>query len=371
MAEENTQIRRPTLRDYSPTEPNPLSIDIGQSFINQGSVDPVVEEQSFAYSQSHGGGNSSESKKYPPFYPYLKRNGTGYDIAVKTGYVVEHVIAGDSSIKYHLPTGVPTRNNADPIWKAIEIGQCLYIKCDINEDGEIEGNPALIVGDSGLEGEHYRPEVFDFGGNSGISYYKLCQLVSDGPGVSIKLFNAGSNVEHYDERVGMENLELPQDIDAGSIYRIGKNYDETSDKVQFRTLMQLEGDGEPVIKDEEAATPLDSIRFRRIVDLGSEAQVHVSNQDGAILVRGNSYPSSVTNAHKISMTVKDGLVTDLQQIDSEGWWGTIGFGFLASESYVTAALVFEDGMLKTVEVNATNIEGTEGTPGVANINFSV
>lgn len=373
MAEENTQIRRPVLRDYSPTDPNPLPIDIGQSFVNQSSVDPVVEQQPIAYSQSHGGGNSTEAKSYPPFQPFLKGTGTGHEIAVRTGYVVEHVVVGDDSIKYHLPTGVPATNDVAPIWKAITVGQCLYVQCQISETGEIEGVPTLIVGSSDLEGEHYRPEVFDFAGNAGISYYKLCQLISapTGSGVVIQQFNAGSNIHHYDERVGMENLELPQEIDAGSIYRVGKNYDETSDKVQLRTLMQLEGDGEPVIKDEEAGTPLDSIRFRRIVDLGSEAQVHVSNQDGAILVRGNSYPSSVTNAHKISMTVKDGLVTDLQQIDSEGWWGTIGFGFLASESYVTAALVFEDGMLKTVEVNATNIEGTEGTPGVANINFSV
>jgi hypothetical protein len=222
MTEENTQIKRSTLRDYSPTEPNPLPIDIGQSFINQGSVDPVVEQQPVAYSQSHGGGNSSEAKKYPPFYPYLKRNGTGYDIAVKTGYVVEHVIVGGSSIKYHLPTDVPATNNATPIWKSIGIDQCLYVQCNITAEGKIEGTPSLIVGDSGLEGEHYRPEVFDFGGNSGISYYKLCQLVSDGPGVSIKLFNVGSNVEHYDERVGMINVK---EESGGAIYEIGKTYE--------------------------------------------------------------------------------------------------------------------------------------------------
>ena len=378
MAEENTQIRRPVLRDYSPTDSNPLPIDIGQSFVNQSSVDPVVEQQPIAYSQSHGGGNSTEAKSYPPFQPFLKGTGTGHEIAVRTGYVVEHVVVGDNSIRYHLPTGVPATNDVAPIWKAITVGQCLYVQCQISETGEIEGVPTLIVGSSDLEGEHYRPEVFDFAGNAGISYYKLCQLISapTGAGVVIKQFNAGSNIHHYDERVGMENLESPQNVDAGSIYRVGKNYDETSDKVQLRTLMQLDGEGEPVIKeDEEGAPPSDSIRFRRIVDLGTDAEVHVLDQDGAILVRGNSYDESVSDAHKVSITVKDGLVTDLSKIDTTGWWGVILHQFFTtigqSTPYSQLELTYEAGILTKVRNQGgpasplADVPGTENAQGSA------
>jgi hypothetical protein len=307
-----------------------------------------------------------------PFAPKLrgkKDDPQAYEIALSKGYVVERRIPDGQALIYHFPTGI-VDDEDKAIYHDISEGQAIYVQVQVEDNGTIESDPIVLVAEDELEGEHFRPEVFDFGGNAGTHNYKIAkfEMVNEKP--RLKLFGAGDNVDHYDERVGMINIRV--EAPDADIYNVGKTYEAGDDKIHFRTLQQLDDDGEPIIKAKEVGVPeLDSIQFRRIKDKGSDAQVNVRDSGDAIMIEGNGYPSSVTNAHKISMTVEDGLVTDLQQIDAEGWWGTIGFSFLSSESYVTAALVFEDGMLKTVEVNATNIEGTEGTPGVANINFSV
>jgi hypothetical protein len=306
-----------------------------------------------------------------PFTPKLrgkKDDPQAYEIALSKGYVVERRIPDGQALIYHFPTGLIDEEDK-LIYHSISEGQAIYVQVQVEDDGKIESDPVVMVAEDELEGEHFRPEVFDFGGNAGTHNYKIAkfEIVNEKP--RLKLFGAGDNVDHFDERVGMINVKVEE---AGDFYNIGKTYESGDDKIHFRSLQQLDDDGEPIIKaGEESAPELDSIQFRRIKDKGSDAEVHVRDSGNAIMIEGNGYPSSVTNAHKISMTVKDGLVTDLQQIDAEGWWGTIGFSFLSSESYVYASLVFEDGMLQTVSVSGTNIEGTEGTPGVANINFSV
>ncbi len=297
-----------------------------------------------------------------PFMPILKaekgEGGFTYKIALSKGYVIERRIPDDQALIYHFPTELVDEDD-NPIYHDITDGQAIYVKVLVKKDGTIEEEPTVLVGEDELEGEHFRPEVFDFGGNAGTHNYKIAvfEIVDSKP--KLKLYGAGDNVDHYDERVGMENLEVEE---AGTIYRIGKTYDDASDKVQLRTLLQLDGDGEPVIKDDEVGTPpADSIRFRRIVDLGTDAEVHVSNQDGAILVRGNSYDEEVSDAHKVSITVKDGLVTDLTKIDATGWWGTISA--MLGNGDLVYAVTFEDGILVSAVDYGGNVPGTEAAPG--------
>jgi hypothetical protein len=309
-----------------------------------------------------------------PFMPKLrgkKDDPQAYEIALAKGYVVERRIPDDQALIYHFPTGL-VDDDDKPIYQAISDGQAIYIQVQVQEDGTIEEEPVVLVAEDELEGEHFRPEVFDFGGNAGTHNYKIAvfEIVDSKP--KLKLYGAGDNVDHYDERVGMENLEVEE---AGTIYRIGKTYDDASDKVQLRTLLQLDGDGEPVIKDDEIGTPpADSIRFRRIVQRTTQPQVRVSNQDGAILVRGNSYDADVADAHRVTITVKDGLVTDLTKVVTTGWWGIILHQFFTSitdsEPYTQLQLEYEDGLLVSVMTQAPGqgfavITGTENAPGAA------
>jgi hypothetical protein len=297
-----------------------------------------------------------------------KDNPGTYEVSVTDGYVIERKISGESAIIYHTPTGIKD-GAGDPVWHEITDGECLYVKLQVDNRGVVTGDPTVEVAEDDLAGEHSRPEVFDYDGNEGEHNYKICkfEIVDDKP--KLKLFSAGDNIDHFSERVGMRNLEGG----GGTSYQIGKDYDDSDDSVSLRSLLQLTGTGIPIIKPYGEGGAGNTVDFRTISQRETQAQIIVEAEgdSSTILIKGNGYPSSVTNAHKISMTVEDGLVTNLQQIGAEGWWGTIGFTFTASESYVTAALVFEDGMLQTVSVNETNIEGTEETPGNANIDFSV
>jgi len=305
-----------------------------------------------------------------PFTPKLrgkKDDPQAYEIALSKGYVIERRITDGQALIYHFPTGLIDEEDK-LIYHSISEGQAIYVQVQVEDDGKIESDPVVMVAEDELEGEHFRPEVFDFGGNAGTHNYKIAkfEMVNEKP--RLKLFGAGDNVDHYDERVGMINVK---EESGGVTYEIGKTYESGDDKIHFRTLMQMEGDGQPIIKeDEEGAEKPDSIKFKRIIDNGTDAEIKVSDQDGAILIRGNQLNEDVNDAHKLNISIRDGLVVSINKIDDDGWWGTVYFGFTSAESYTTALLTFEAGILKTVEVDGELIEGTEAAPGTADIMFA-
>lgn len=311
-----------------------------------------------------------------PFMPKLrgkKDDPQAYEIALAKGYVVERRIPDGNALIYHFPTGL-VDDDDKPIYQAISDGQAIYVQVQVQDDGTIEEEPVVLVAEDELEGEHFRPEVFDFGGNAGTHNYKIAvfEIVDSKP--KLKLYGAGDNVDHYDERVGMINIRV--EAPDADIYNVGKTYEAGDDKIHFRTLQQLDDDGEPIIKAKEVGVPeLDSIQFRRIKDKGSsDAQVHVKDSGDAILIEGNGVDVELIDAHKITITVKDGLVTDLTKIDDEGWYGTILHQFFAvvtdTTPYTQLKLTFDAGILTKVETQApgaalVDVPGTEGTPGSA------
>jgi hypothetical protein len=309
------------------------------------------------------------------FWPSFRRTEADpelFEASLTVGYVVDRQVMEDPSLKYRKPTGIVDEFD-EPIWQSISGGQCIYIKYECDKKGVIEGEPEMMIGEDDIAHEHWKPEGFQFGGANGEYYYKIAKFVIEDDQPLFQYFHAGENIDHYSERVNFKNKE--PDV-AGELRPIGHIYEEGEDIYWLKTAVQLDGDGRPIIMplpDGETKDSIESIQFRRIKELETQAQIQVIAEDGdpSILIRGNEFNESIADARKITISVTDGLVTSMSKGDSDGWWGTVGFSFLSSESYVTAALVFEDGMLKTVEVNATNIEGTEGTPGVANINFSV
>jgi hypothetical protein len=296
-----------------------------------------------------------------PFTPKLrgkKDDPQAYEIALSKGYVIERRIPDGNALIYHFPTGI-VDDDDKPIYQAISDGQAIYVQVQVEDDGTIESDPIVLVAEDELEGEHFRPEVFDFGGNAGTHNYKIAkfEMVNEKP--KLKLFGAGDNVDHYDERVGMINVK---EESGGSIYEIGKTYESGDDKIHFRTIMQLEGEGQPIIKeDEEGEEKPDSIKFKRIVDRGTDAEVKVQDQDGAILVRGNNYDNDIADAHKVTITVRDGLVKSMTKIETTGWWGSVTFIDGAAE--LVFSLAFEDGILTSVNNYSGVVAGTQASPG--------
>ena len=242
-----------------------------------------------------------------PFMPKLrgkKDDPQAYEIAVSKGYVIERRIPDGNALIYHFPTGIVDEGD-NPIYHSITDGQAIYVKVLVKKDGTIEEEPTVLVGEDELAGAHYKPKVFDFDGADGEHNYKIAvfEIVDSKP--RLKLYGAGDNIDHYDERVTMENLEA-----EGDCYEVGKTYNEASDKVEFRKLKQLSGEGSPVIKDQTDET----INFKRIKARTSPSQVNVSDEGDAIKIEGNGNSGTLTHipceggAGSVILEWDDGLI---------------------------------------------------------------
>jgi hypothetical protein len=242
-----------------------------------------------------------------PFMPKLrgkKDDPQAYEIALSKGYVVERRIPDGQALIYHFPTGL-VDDDDKPIYQAISDGQAIYIKVLVKKDGTIEEEPSVLVAEDELSGAHYKPKIFDFDGADGEHNYKIAvfEIVDSKP--RLKLYGAGDNIDHYDERVTMENLEA-----EGDCYEVGKTYNEASDKVEFRKLKQLSGEGAPVIKDQTDET----INFRRIKERASPARIAVTIEGDAIKIHGNGNMGTLTHnpcnggAGTVILEWDDGLI---------------------------------------------------------------
>ena len=223
-----------------------------------------------------------------PFTPKLrgkKDDPQAYEIALSKGYVIERRIPDGNALIYHFPTGLVDEEDK-LIYHGISEGQAIYVKVLVKKDGTIEEEPTVLVAEDELAGAHYKPKVFDFDGADGEHNYKIAvfEIVDSKP--RLKLYGAGDNIDHYDERVTMENLEA-----EGDCYEVGKTYNEAADKVEFRKLKQLDGEGVTLIKDQTDET----INFRRIKDKTSPKRIQVTQEGDAILVRGNDNSGTLTH----------------------------------------------------------------------------
>jgi hypothetical protein len=227
-----------------------------------------------------------------------------YEIALSKGYVVERRIPDGQALIYHFPTELVDEDD-NPIYHDITDGQAIYVKVLVKKDGTIEEEPTVLVGEDELAGAHYKPKIFDFDGADGEHNYKIAvfEIVDSKP--RLKLYGAGDNIDHYDERVTMENLEA-----EGDCYEVGKTYNEAADKVEFRKIKQLSGEGAPVIKDQTDET----INFRRIKERASPARIAVTIDGDAIKIHGNGNMGTLTHnpcnggAGTVILEWDDGLI---------------------------------------------------------------
>ena len=257
--------------------------------------------------ESNNGKGSKGSSA--PFMPILKaekgESGFTYKIALSKGYVVERRIPDDQALIYHFPTELVDEDD-NPIYHEITDGQAIYVKVLVKKDGTIEEEPSVLVAEDELAGVHYKPKIFDFEGADGEHNYKIAvfEIVDGKP--RLKLYGAGDNIDHYDERVTMENLEA-----EGDCYEVGKTYNEPADKVEFRKLRQLPGEGSTIIKDQNEET----INFRRIKGRVSPTQIEVTTEGDAIKIEGNGVQGTLTHipctggAGTVILEWDDGLIT--------------------------------------------------------------
>jgi len=238
-------------------------------------------------------------------------------------------------------------------------GQTIYCRVATTVKGVIVEAPKIEAAATPEAGTHFQPPDSDVEGDL---YFPIAdiEITGDPEVVTITQIQQGGPI------VVVPNLPELKNIGEG--YEVFAGREASGDTYDFRKLEQLEGSGEPLIRDDDPVG--DSIPFRRVAGKPSQAQVTVSGSDADIIViEGNGFDQNFAGIVK-NLNVIDGLVTGYDEI-AEGWWGQVGFQFQpATGSVQTLTLDFEGGILVAVDSSQTVTgEGTEDDEGSVNFQF--
>jgi hypothetical protein len=302
----------------------------------------------------------------------FKVYGVRYDAAaeawkckVRPGYVRTINPDADATepIKDWMPTvgsgpAVPLDDDETP---EIEIadGQTIYCRVATTAKGIIEAAPKIEAAATPEAGVHFQPPDADVEGDL---YFPIAdiEIAGDPEVVTITQIQQGGPI--------VVTPNLPELKNIGEGYEVFAGREASGDTYDFRKLEQLEGSGEPLIRDDDPVG--DSIPFRRVAGRPSPTQVTVSGDDpDVIVIEGNGFDQNFEGIVK-NLNVIDGLVTGYDEI-AEGWWGQVGFQFQpATGSVQTLTLDFEGGILVAVDSSQTVTgEGTEDDEGSVNFQF--
>jgi hypothetical protein len=231
-----------------------------------------------------------------------------YEVTVGWGYVCERIPGAGDAIAYHEAANMWDTEDPDQLAKfAITIGQAVYIRTEVDEDGKIgisEGDAVTIVVEDDEESStHYTPKVDDetSSGEAGHYLYKLAVLkapVSPSTTPTIEKWLTGSHIDHYQE--------LPSILTATGggegIGVIPKEWNDSEKAYKLRVISQKD----PVEEDTEADPPV----------RGEEVQIRVEQEVDRIIVKGNGkgrvvkYQIEGESEAVVVATFDDGLETE-------------------------------------------------------------
>ncbi|WP_035606185.1 hypothetical protein [Haloferula sp. BvORR071] len=288
----------------------------------------------------------------PALHASVVTVGDEQKISISPGYVVSQNIGDDEPVKLHVPSMEGTAIDANPSPMAAAPYIYLYVQTD--HKGKVTGTPEIQGSSSTQDSTHHEPNEE----TSGEYYFLLAETTTEEGRVKITKRITG-------------NRYLPNQLveikNVGAEREIYKGYLKGDDKHEFRCLKQITGRGEALIKplseETEPDDLPDTIDFRRICEKEEDTQIHVELKDdqGLIEIKGNGYNGGVSDASKVSISVQDGLVTNvsasappdlegvhanievwLSAYDSEGKLSEADYGLLAR-------LYFRNGRLIRLE----------------------
>jgi hypothetical protein len=192
-----------------------------------------------------------------------------YEVTVGWGYVCERIPGAGDAIAYHEAANMWDTEDPDQLAKfAITIGQAVYIRTEVDEDGKIgisEGDAVTIVVDADEESStHYIPKVDDLNtaGAAGHYLYKLAVLaapVSPSTTPTIEKWLTGSHIDHYQELPAM----LSATAGGEDIGVIPKEWSDSEKAYKFRAIKGLCGIGVDQTSNEIEVKPKgDTFRVR-------------------------------------------------------------------------------------------------------------
>lgn len=270
-------------------------------------------------------------------------------VAVSPGYVcnADNKDASDETIKYHMPVidmdgtmvaldyfiednyNLSTRPHFE--LAAGEDPQYIYLKIQTDPRDLITGDVEVIMSDDSeldYTSTHAHPNPV---AQNGEYYLKIAEVFVTAATLSGAYMNgpyANSRITQY--QYGSPILWRQVDPELENIGGKREIYktQRTSDAVyEFRTIEQLEGRGEPVIKPLSAATESspaeeegDTIKWVRIAEKVSQPQIRVSTKDdgSVIQIEGNGENPVYTDPFGGMIEFEDGLVTSVTPSDVEG-----------------------------------------------------
>jgi hypothetical protein len=239
-------------------------------------------------------------------------------------------------------------------------GQTIYCRVATTPKGIIVAAPKIEAAATPEAGTHFQPPDADVEGDL---YFPIAdiEIAGDPEVVTVTQIQQGGPI------VVVPNLPELKNIGEG--YEVFAGREASGDTYDFRKLEQLEGSGEPLIRDDDPVG--DSIPFRRVAGKPSQAQVTVSGSDADIIViEGNGFDQNFAGIVK-NLNVIDGLVTGYDDL-AEGWWGQIGLQFqpAGGGSFQTLTIDVEGGIIVAVESSQGSAgDGTEDDPEIINFQF--
>lgn len=245
-------------------------------------------------------------------------------------------------------------------------GQTVYCRVAATSKGVIEVAPKIEAGATPEAGVHFQPPNADVDGDLYLPIAKI-EISGDPLVVTITQIQQGGPINVVPN--------LPEHKNVGGKFEVSQGRVAAGDTYNFRTLEQLSGVGEEIIKGSGTGTG-DTIPFRRIAQRATSPQVRVGEIDADIIkVEGNGYDSTEGAVRKFSINVVDGLVTSFLRDDTGGWWGTITHEFDLAAAFgggspVTMVETYEAGSLISVTHSSgyASGDGTQGSPGVVVFN---
>jgi hypothetical protein len=301
-----------------------------------------------------------------------------------TGYIVPKIKNEDGeliSMDAEAPIVVPSVALPDVV-------SFVYLRVKTDADGvpKFDNESVTIEAfDEAQESIHHVRPSPSGGEEEGDYYFLLLETESNGatptpaPRVVRRLTG---NREMPNQLIEITNIGGKRELYQG--YLPGPD-----DKHELRTLEQLEGDGEPVLKDlnpgdPEATPPVPAeeegptIKFRRIAERATSPQVQVKDGGDVIRIEGNGEFGSYIDAFGGQINYNDGLITGVQGGTFNGWWGTIEWVYEAAggseETYLHLRQTFRNGILTKVEywsgVAPVDAPGTEGSPAIVVYNMT-
>jgi hypothetical protein len=271
------------------------------------------------------------------FVPFLKRRGSRghkpsrtpywptlittpgdtptYEVTVGWGYVCERIPGAGDAIAYHEAANMWDTEDPSALRKfPITVGQAVYIRTEVDEDGKIgisEGDAVTIVIAADEESStHYIPKVDDgtSSGAAGHYLYKLAVLaapVSPSTAPTIEKWLTGSHIDHYQELPAM----LSATAVGTGIGVIPKEWSDSEKAYKFRAISQKD----PVTADPEADPPV----------RGEAVQINVEQEENRIIVKGNGkgrvikYQIEGESEAVVVATFDDGLETEGSEAGNE------------------------------------------------------